>query len=231
LLQSCLILVGNLEFTSTNFSQGVGYFWGYLRESVCSKSLANRRLLRECESFRQLHTREHTARNDARSTSTSPPTSSAITPSDSTHCSNVFRQRERNAAYTQACGIRASSAAPAKALVRADVTVASAPSWQSWSIERVYHRQRNWICAAHPFGTFFDLEALSKTENDKAYQSNYEQDTDQSVKRHGSILTKVAPAPRTAPNGHQSKSGRRGPRWVIFDRVGLDSRAYRFTVN
>jgi hypothetical protein len=89
-------------------------------------------------------------------------------------------------------------AAPAKALVRADVTLGP-PSWQSWSIGRVYHRQRNWICAAHPFGTFFDLEALSKTENDKAYQSNYEQGTDQSVKRHGSILTKVAPAPRTAP--------------------------------
>ena len=32
------------------------------------------------------------------------------------------------------------------------------------------------MCAAHPFGTFFDLEALSKTENDKAYQSDYEQD-------------------------------------------------------
>jgi hypothetical protein len=37
---------------------------------------------------------------------------------------------------------------------------------------------------------------LSKTENDKAYQSNCEQDTDQSIKRHGSILAKVAPAPR-----------------------------------
>jgi hypothetical protein len=68
-------------------------------------------------------------------------------------------------------------AASAKAFVRADVNLGT-PLWQPWSIGRVYHRQRDWICAAYPFGTFLDL----KTENDKAYQTNCEQHTEQSVK-------------------------------------------------
>ena len=42
--------VENVKLTATNFSQKVGYFWGYLSESACLKSLENRRLSRECQS-------------------------------------------------------------------------------------------------------------------------------------------------------------------------------------